>query len=242
MDVFEAIYSRRSTRGFLRTPVAQQTLERILLAAARAPSGTNMQPWRVYVISGQAKDALVCDVRQTRAREPQREQTKPPEGEYEYNPEPLFEPYGGRRRKLGWDLYSLYGVARGDRVASWEVAGRNFEFFGGPVGMILTMDRKLQAGSFLDCGIFLQTLMLAARACGLDTCPQAAWRHYHDVVRRHLDIPDNELVVCGLSLGFADHDALANKLRSEREPLEMFCTFRGDGLTSETEDVADAVP
>src|SRR3984957_16261510 len=162
MDVFEAIYSRRSTRGFHQTPVARQTLERILLAAARAPSGKNMQPWRVYVISGQAKDALVNDARETRAREPQREQTKPPEGEYEYNPEPLFDPYGTRRRKLGWDLYSLHGVARGDRVASWEVAGRNFEFFGAPVGMILTMDRKLQAGSFLDCGIFLQTLMLAA--------------------------------------------------------------------------------
>jgi nitroreductase len=242
MDVFEAIYSRRSTRGFQRTPVARQTLERMLLAAARAPSGTNMQPWHIYVTSGQAKDALVNDVRETRAREPQREQTKPPEGEYEYNPEPLFDPYGSRRRKLGWDLYSLHGVARGDRVASWEVAGRNFEFFGAPVGMILTMDRKLQAGSFLDCGIFLQTLMLAARACGLDTCPQAAWRHYHDVLRKHLEIPENQLVICGLSLGYADDGAIANKIRSEREPLEVFCTFRGDGLTSETEDAAHAVP
>jgi nitroreductase len=241
MDVFEAIYSRRSIRGYLQRPIARQTLERILLAAARSPSGTNMQPWRIYVISGEAKDALVSDVRETRLREPQREQTKPPEGEYEYNPEPLFDPYGSRRRKLGWDLYGLHGVARGDRVSSWKLAGRNFEFFGAPVGMILTMDRKLQAGSFLDCGIFLQTLMLAASACGLGTCPQAAWRHYHDVVRRHLDIPANELVVCGLSLGYADYDAVDNRLRSEREPLDVFCTFRGDGLTLEAEDHTHAV-
>jgi nitroreductase len=240
MDVFEAIYSRRSVRGYLQKPVARETLERIMVAAARAPSGTNMQPWRVYVVSGRAKEALISDVKETRVREPHRERAKPPAGEYEYNPEPLFEPYGSRRRKLGWDLYRLHGVAHGDRIASWEVAGRNFEFFGAPVGMIFSIDRKLQAGSWLDYGMFIQTLMLSARSHGLDTCAQAAWRHYHDVVRKHLEIPENELVVCGLSLGYADDKAIANQLRSEREPLELFCSFRGDGLTLEAEDRAHA--
>jgi nitroreductase len=240
MDIFEVIFSRRSTRGYLRKPVARATMEKILLAAARAPSGTNIQPWHVYVVSGYAKEVLTAAVKETRRREPEREQSRPPAGEYEYNPEPLFDPYVSRRRKLGWDLYNLHGVVRGDRAGSWEVAGRNFEFFGAPVGMILTMDRDLQAGSFLDCGIFLQTLMLAARGCGLDTCPQASWRHYHDVVRKHLAIPDNELVICGLSLGYADPDAIPNKLRSEREPLEVFCTFHGDGLISESEEFCHA--
>src|ERR1700733_1148584 len=175
IGVFEAIYSRRSVRAFLPKPIGRDLIEKLLHAAARAPSGTNMQPWHVYVITGVAQAALIAEVRRIREKEPHRERSLPPYGEYEYNPEPLFEPYLGRRRKLGWELYSLLGIAKGDREASWVAAGRNFEFFGAPVGMIFTIDRKLQAGSWLDFGMFLQTLMLAAKGLALDTCAQAAW-------------------------------------------------------------------
>jgi nitroreductase len=221
----DALYGRRSVRAFLPTPVDREVLEQILTTASRAPSGTNMQPWRVYVVTGEARDHLVKAVLQKREEEPDRERGPRPFGEYDYNPEPLAEPYKSRRSKVGWDLYKLLDVAKGDRGASWRAAGRNFEFFGAPVGMIFTIDRYLQHGSWLDYGLFLQSIMLAAREFDLHTCCQAAWRHYHDVVRMIVDVPDNEIIVCGMSLGHADPDAAANRLRSEREPIESFVRF-----------------
>lgn len=219
------IRGRHSVRAFLPTPVGGDVLRRILATAARSPSGTNMQPWQVYVLAGGARDALVERVRAVRAAEPERERGPQPFGEYVYNPEPLEEPYRGRRKAVGWSLYSLLGVAQGDRAASWVAAGRNFEFFDAPVGLMFTLDRTLGMGSWLDLGIFLQSVMLAARGEGLDTCCQAAWRHYHDVVRQVAPIPDREIVVCGMSLGYADKTAVANTLRSEREPVEAFARF-----------------
>jgi nitroreductase len=184
-----------------------------------------MQPWRVYVLMGEAKDRLIREVLAKRELEPHRERPPKPFGEYDYNPEPLFEPFLSRRRTVGFGLYQILGVAKGDRAASWVVAGRNFEFFGAPVGLIFTIDRSLQQGSWLDYGIFLQSLMLAANDAGLGTCAQAAWRHYHDIIRALFAVPENEIVVCGMSLGYADMDAPANQLVTEREPVEGFARF-----------------
>lgn len=220
-----AISSRRSVRAFLDRPVAVGVVRQVLELAACAPSGTNMQPWRVYVLTGAARDELVARVLARRVAEPARERGPRPFGEYEYNPEPLAEPYKSRRSQLGWSLYSLLGIAKGDRTASWMASGRNFEFFGAPVGIIFTIDRYLQHGSWLDYGIFLQSIMLAARDFDLDTCCQAAWRHYHDVVREVVEIPPTEMIVCGMSLGYADRAAPANRLRSTREPVDTFASF-----------------
>lgn len=228
----QALSNRRSVRAFLDRPVDVGVVRTILELASRSPSGTNMQPWRVYVVTGAARNELVRRVLFKRAAEPQRERGPRPFGEYDYNPEPLAEPYKSRRSRVGWSLYSLLDIAKGDRAASWAVAGRNFEFFGAPVGMIFTIDSYLQYGSWLDYGIFLQSIMLAARDFDLDTCCQAAWRHYHDVVREVVEIPASEIIVCGMSLGYGDPDAAANRLRSEREPVDSFSRFidlpRGD--------------
>jgi len=232
MSVIELLNRRRSVRSFLDRPVPNETVTELLRAAARAPSGTNMQPWRVYVLTGEARARLVREVLAAREREPHREKPPKPFGEYDYNPEPLFEPFLSRRRKVGFDLYQLHGVARGDRAASWAIAGRNFEFFGAPVGLIFTIDRSLQQGSWLDYGIFLQSLMLAAQDVGLGSCAQAAWRHYHDIIRPLCAVPDNEIIVCGMSLGYADMDATANKLVTEREPVEGFVRFVDDASPS----------
>lgn len=237
MSVIELLHRRHSVRSFLNTPVPKELVADLLRAAARSPSGTNMQPWRVYVFMGEAKEKLTREVLAKREIEPHREKPPKPFGEYDYNPEPLFEPFLTRRRTVGFSLYQILGVAKGDRAASWVVAGRNFEFFGAPVGLIFTIDRSLQQGSWLDYGIFLQSLMLAANDAGLDTCAQAAWRHYHDIIRSLLSLPDNEIVVCGMSLGYADKNAPANQLVTEREPVEGFATFL-DTLDSGTAPAA----
>ena len=221
----DLLMGRRSVRAFLDTPVDRAVVEEILSLAARAPSGTNMQPWRVYIIVGDARRELTRRVTAKRLLEPERERGPQPFGEYDYNPEPLAEPYKSRRSKVGWDLYRLLDIAKGDRQASWIAAGRNFEFFGAPVGLIFTIDRYLQRGSWLDYEIFLQSIMLAARDFELHTCCQAAWRHYHDIIRTVAPIPDDEIVVCGMSLGYADPEAPANRLRSDREPVGRFACF-----------------
>lgn len=223
--VAKALAARRSVRAYLDRSVSREVVEEILSAASRAPSGTNMQPWRVYVVAGEAKAQLCKTVLERRAAEPHRERRPNPYGEYLYNPEPLFDPFLERRRRVGWELYRIMGVAKGDRAASWRESRRNFEFFGAPVGMIFTIDRRLTAGSFLDYGIFLQSIMLAAQDYGLDTCAQAAWRHYHDVLRARLRLPLDEIVVCGMALGYADLAVPANALRSEREPVSSFSCF-----------------
>lgn len=225
LGVREALECRKSVRAFLETPVSFDVVRMILQAASRAPSGTNMQPWQVYVLTGAAKKELSSRVMAMRDVEPHRERPPTPYGEYAYNPEPLFEPYLSRRRGVGFALYELMGVRRGDRAASWALAGRNFAFFDAPVGMIFTIHRDLDKGSFLDYGMFIQSLMLAARELGLDTCPQAAWRHYHDVIRDALGLPETQIVLCGLALGYADPDAAANSLRAERAPVDAFTTF-----------------
>ncbi|HEY0183995.1 MAG TPA: nitroreductase [Rhodopila sp.] len=220
--VDHAITSRRSIRRFLPTPVPAATVEAILDAAARAPSGTNMQPWRGYVLAGAARDALVNVVQAVfDAAEPGHEQ------EVRYYPEAFFEPYLGRRREVGWGLYGLLGIGKGDTAKMKAQHRRNFQFFDAPVGMIFTIDRRLATGSWLDYGMFLENVMTAARGRGLDTCAQAAWSHYHRAIRPVLGLAEEETVVCGMALGHADPDAPENMLVTTRVPARSFMRFDG---------------
>jgi nitroreductase len=216
-----AIESRRSLRAYTQQAVPRDVVARILAVASRAPSGTNMQPWHVHVLTGDARGALVAAVCAAYDHD-----SASHTYEYDYYPQEFFEPYLGRRRKVGFDLYQLVGIAKGDKEAMRAQHRRNFEFFGAPVGMIFSIDRRLGKGSWFDYGMFLQNLMVAARARGLDTCPQAAWAQYHRVIARELQLPPEQMVVCGLALGYADDSDPANALTTERAPVSAFAVFR----------------
>jgi nitroreductase len=217
-----AITSRRSIRAFLPTPVPRETIEQILRVASRAPSGTNTQPWQVYVLTGEARRGLSRKIRA--AYDDPAEAAKHQE-EYAYYPVEWVPPYVDRRRKVGWDLYGLLGIAKGDKPRMHAQHGRNYEFFDAPVGLIFTIDRVMQQGSWLDYGMFLQSIMVAARARGLDTCPQAAFTQFHRIIAEHLQLAPRQMVVCGMSLGHADPAAVENTLQTEREPVEGFTHF-----------------
>ena len=217
-----AITSRRSVRAFLDTPVPRETIEDILRVASRAPSGTNTQPWRVHVLTGAAKALLSARVRAAYDDPEQRAQHSE---EYAYYPTEWVSPYIDRRRKIGWDLYGLLGIGKADKARMHEQHGRNYEFFGAPVGMIFTIERVMQQGSWLDYGMFLQNIMVAARARGLDTCPQAAFTQFYRVIAEVLGLEGDEMVVCGMSLGHADPDAVENQLVTEREPVQGFVRY-----------------
>ncbi len=217
-----AITSRRSVRAFLPTPVPRATIERILEVASRAPSGTNTQPWKVHVLTGAAKARLSAAIRS--AYDDPAERARHTE-EYAYYPTEWVAPYIDRRRKVGWDLYGLLGIGKADKARMHEQHGRNYAFFDAPVGLIFTIDRVLQQGSWLDYGMFLQSIMVAARARGLDTCPQAAFTQFHRVIERELGLAPGEMVVCGMSLGHADPAAPENRLVTEREPVARFARF-----------------
>jgi nitroreductase len=219
-ELLRCIESRRSIRAFLPEPVPRATVERILATAARAPSGTNTQPWHVHVVTGAARDRLVaqvCDAFDHAADQHHYE--------YAYYPAEFFEPYLSRRRAVGYALYSLVGIAKGDKARMHAQHRRNFEFFDAPVGLMFTIDRRLSQGSWLDYGGFLQNVMLAARACGYDTCPQAAWVQFHRIVGAELNLPENRQLVCGMALGRADPAAPENSLVSERAALTEFVDF-----------------
>jgi nitroreductase len=220
--VQDAIRSRRSIRGFLPREISASTIEDLLALASRAPSGSNIQPWKVHVLTGASLRRI------TAALSAAHFGGEPDGREYEYYPVQWRGPYLERRRKVGWQLFELAGVARGDHEASLKQRGRNYVFFGAPVGLIFTIDSDLEQGSWLDYGMFLQTLMIAARGAGLDTCPQAAIANYPKIVRQGLGIAENETVVCGMALGWADPNEPTNALHSEREPVEQFAVFHSD--------------
>lgn len=220
--VDQAIVSRRSVRAFLPEAVPRAVVEHILAVASRAPSGTNMQPWRAYVLTGGALHRFTRVVVEAYLGGGEHR------NEWEYYPSLFPEPYLSRRRKVGWDLYGLLGIAKGDKDRMREQHARNFRFFDAPVGMIFTIDRALKIGSWLDFGMFLQNLMIAARGHGLHTCPQAAFASFHEPIRRALAIPDSEVVVCGMALGHLDADAPENRLETERAPVDQFATFFED--------------
>jgi nitroreductase len=217
-----AITSRRSIRAFLPTPVERADIERILEVAARAPSGTNTQPWKVHVLTGQAR-ARLCDAIQAVHADP--EQARQHTEEYAYYPREWVSPYVDRRRKVGWDLYALLGLTRDDKAGMAAQHARNYCFFDAPVGLIFTIERIMEQGSWLDYGMFLQNIMVAARARGLDTCPQAAFTQYHRVIAQQLHLPENEMVVCGMALGWADPEQVENTLVTERESPARFARF-----------------
>lgn len=222
-SVEEAILSRRSLRAFRPDPVPRETVERLLALASRAPSGTNIQPWNVYVVAGEARDRLVAAMHGEFMQHGEEGWKR----EYDYYPSKWRDPYLARRRKLGWDLYGLLGIGKGDRDKTHVQHARNYLFFDAPVGMVVTLERDLPVGAWLDTGMFLENLMLAARGFGLDTCPQAAIASAHTVLRRELKIPEQEMVVCGMSLGYARADAVENTLVTEREPVARFTRFFG---------------
>jgi nitroreductase len=217
--VEDAITSRRSMRRFLPDPVERKTVEHLLAVASRAPSGTNIQPWKVIVVAGEAKEKLSAAILE--AHDVGGENKR----EYNYYPLEFSEVHLARRRKIGWDLYGLLGIEKGEKDKMHAQHRRNFMFFDAPVGLMFTIARDLQIGSWLDYGMFIQNIMIAARGMGLHTCPQAAFANYHDIIREQLGIPEDEVVICGMSLGAADPDAIENTLVTEREPVEGFATF-----------------
>jgi len=217
-----AIKSRRSIRAYLPTPVAREDVEAILEVAARAPSGTNTQPWKVHVLTGAAKERLSDRILAAYADPAQsREHVE----EYAYYPREWVSPFIDRRRKVGWDLYALLGLTRDNKAGMAAQHSRNYRFFDAPVGMIFTIDRVMEQGSWLDYGMFLQNIMVAARGRGLDTCPQAAFTQFHRIIADELGLSENEMVVCGMALGVADPDRVENTLVTEREPLSSFARF-----------------
>ncbi|WP_346796852.1 nitroreductase [Halomonas sp. Bachu 37] len=221
MHVDEAIQTRKSVRRFLPTPVDRAMVEHILAVASRAPSGSNIQPWNVHVVAGAAKDRL-CQ-RLLDAVDHGRSDTP----EYHYYPQNWFEPYLERRRRCGFGLYETLGIGRGDKAEREAQARRNFHLFDAPVGLFITMDRRLEAGSFMDCGMFIQSVMLAARGQGLHTCPQAAFAWYHTLIRDELKLDENALLLCGIALGHEDPDAPENHFITQREPVSGFASFYG---------------
>lgn len=217
-----AITSRRSIRAYLPRAVAREDILQILQVAGRAPSGTNTQPWKVYVLEGERKQELSSAIL---AIHNDPEQARLHTEEYAYYPRQWVSPFIDRRRKVGWDLYALLGLTRDNKAGMAAQHGRNYEFFGAPVGLIFTIDRIMEQGSWLDYGMFLQSIMVAARGRGLDTCPQAAFTQYHRVIGSVLNIPENETVVCGMALGYADTAKIENSLITERMGVEEFVKF-----------------
>lgn len=197
-------------------------IEAILEVARHCASGVNTQPWQVHVLTDSAKERLSAAVLQAYDDPELVAQLDEP---YAYYPREWVSPYIDRRRKLGWELYSLLGIAKGDKPRMHAQHARNYRFFDAPVGLIFTIDRVMQQGSFIDYGMFLQSLMVAARGRGLDTCPQAAFTTFHRIIARELGIPEQQQLVCGMSLGYADPSRVENSLVSEREPVSNFTHF-----------------
>jgi nitroreductase len=217
-----AILSRRSIRAFLPTPVARQTIVDILSVASRAPSGTNIQPWQVHVLTGISKQELSAKILAVHADPSAASEHVE---EYSYYPRNWVSPFIERRRKVGWDLYGLLGLTRDNKAGIRAQHGRNFSFFGAPVGLMFTIDRALERGSWLDYGMFLQNIMVAARGHGLDTCVQAAFTPFHRIIAQHLELPASQMLVCGMSLGYADLERVENQLKTVRESVERFTRF-----------------
>ena len=220
--VEEAVASRRSVRGFLPNPVDLDLVARILAVARRAPSGSNIQPWQVHVLTGQPLRTLAEELTSVfLAGEPEAP-------DYAYYPTHWRSPYIERRRQTGWSLYALTGVERGDHEAGQRQRAKNYSFFGAPVGLVFAIDRDLNPGSWVDNGMFMQNVMVLARGHGLHTCPLAAIGNYPPIVRRHLGIPDSQMVIAGMAIGHEDVQEPANRLRTTREELSTFCTFHTD--------------
>lgn len=222
-SVDAAIMSRFSARAFLPRAVPREVIEEVLTLASRAASGTNTQPWRVYVLQGTARQAVVdavCAAHDAVYANPALAQEY--REAYDYYPEKWVSPYIDRRRHNGWTLYSLLGIGKGDKEKMHAQHQCNYRFFDAPVGLMFTLDRVMGRGSLVDYGMFLQNLMVAARARGLHTCPQAAWNGFAKIILPRLQAGPDEMLVCGMSLGYADESALINTYSTPREPVQHF--------------------
>jgi nitroreductase len=218
LSAFDAIVGRRSIRRFTQAPIADEVIHTILSAAARAASGMNMQPWMVHVVTGVTRERLSRAV----LAAARRGETSL---EYAYLPNTMKDPYRSRRRKIGLDLYALCGIDRDDFTARENAMLRNYDFFGAPVGFFITIDRIMAAGSWLDCGMFMQNVMIVAQAFGLETCPQQSWCDHGAIVHRELAIPDNHILLSGIAIGHADWAAPENTLVSERADPDEFAVW-----------------
>ena len=226
-SVDAAISTRMSARAFLPKPVPRATIEHLLTLASRAPSGTNTQPWKVYVLQGASRNALVdkvCAAHDALRADPSlaaqyRE-------EYDYYPEQWVSPYIDRRRENGWSLYGLLGITKGDKDKMHAQHQRNFRFFDAPVGLMFTLDKVMGRGSLVDYGMFLQNIMVAARGHGLHTCPQAAWNGFAKIILPHIGAGENEMLVCGMALGYADPADPVNGFVTPRETVASFTQWR----------------
>ena len=226
VSVDTAITSRMSARAFLAQPVPRTTIENLLQVASRAPSGTNTQPWKVYVLQGQSRDTLadkVCAAHDALRADPSlaaeyRE-------EYDYYPEKWVSPFIDRRRENCWSLYGLLGITKGDKDKMHAQHQRNYRFFDAPVGLMFTLDRVMGRGSLVDYGMFLQSIMVAARGHGLHTCPQAAWNGFAKIILPHIGAGESEMLVCGMALGYADPDDKVNGFHTPRESVGSFTTW-----------------
>lgn len=219
-DVFDAARTRRSVRAYQSRPVPLQTLRDIVELGRHAPSGSNIQPWRVHVLTGKTLQRVGGAIQNAFLNDEAGHRR-----DYEYYTDPIVEPYLARRRACGWGLYGTLGIGRGDHEKSRAYRATNYIFFGAPAGLVFTIDRKLEKGSWLDYGMFLQTLMLAARARGLHTCAEASIASYPDIVRRELELTEDWAVICGMALGYADADAVVNRFQPSRIKLEDYATF-----------------
>jgi nitroreductase len=221
--VDHAITSRMSARAFTQQEVSRELITEILQVASRAPSGTNTQPWKVYVLQGATRDALVnkvCAAHEAMRGNP--DVAKQYTEQYDYYPAQWVSPYIDRRRENGWSLYGLLGIGKADKDRMHEQQQRNFKFFDAPVGLMFTIDPIMGRGSLFDYGMFVQNIMLAARARGLHTCPQAAWNGFHSIILPHIGAGEGEMMVCGMSLGYADESDKVNTLVTPRVPVNEF--------------------
>jgi nitroreductase len=221
-SVTQAILDRRSARAFLSQPVPAKLIREIIEVARRTASSSNLQPWRLSVMTGADLDRLRADVRHSLAANPASEGS-----EYKIYAANLKDPYNRRRIKCAEDLYATIGIARENKMARLMQFAQNFNFFGAPVGMILSIDRSMEQGQWADVGMFLQSILLLAHERGLAACPQAAWASMHKTVRAHLELPEEWMVFCGISLGYADPSQPINGLVTERAEFADIAEMRG---------------
>jgi nitroreductase len=222
MKVSEAVASRRSVRAFLDKPVPEGTLRRVLELAARAPSGGNVQPWRLYVVTGAPLAEFKSRIRERLATNP-----TPDPLEYHIYPENLWEPHRSQRFRVGEMMYGELGIPREDKAARLNWFRNNYAFFGAPVGLFCYVDRRMGPPQWSDVGMYLENVMLLLREEGLDSCPQECWSLYNRLVAEFLAPAPELLLFCGMAIGYADTDAPVNRLIAERLPLDAFASFRG---------------
>ena len=219
MTVEEAIRGRQSVRAYEKRPVPRELVARIIETAGRAPSGSNIQPWKVWIVDGTARDALCAEILAAY------DASGDGKREYNYYPVEWRDPYISRRRACGWGLYNTMGITRDDKKGMHEQRRQNFDLFGAPTGLFFSIDRDMEIGSWLDSGMFIQSIMIAARQFGLETCPQAAFCGFHGIIQKRLAIPADQMLVCGMALGYPETGAKVNSFRTEREPLDVYAHF-----------------